>query len=58
MVHGFVLMENHYHLLVETSRATLVKGMQYLNSTCTQRYNVRHELSSVIPANAHTRQPN
>ncbi|MDD2710058.1 MAG: transposase [Verrucomicrobiae bacterium] len=44
VVHGFVLMENHYHLLVETSRATLVKGMQYLNSAYTQRYNVRHEL--------------
>ena len=40
--HSFVLMRNHYHLLVETRRATLVKGMQYLNSTYTRRYNVRH----------------
>jgi len=43
VVHSFVLMENHYHLLVETLRPTLVKGMQYLNSTYTQRYNVRHK---------------
>ena len=40
-VHSFVLMGNHYHLLIETQRPTLVKGMQYLNSTYTQRYNVR-----------------
>lgn len=41
--HSFVLMGNHYHLLIETTRATLVKGMQYLNSTYTVRYNVRHK---------------
>jgi putative transposase len=43
VVHSFVLMRNHYHLLLETSRASLVKGMQYLNSTYTRRYNVRHK---------------
>ncbi len=43
VVHSFVYMANHYHLLIETSRPTLVKGMQYLNSTYTQRYNVRHK---------------
>ncbi len=42
-VHSFVLMKNHYHLLIETVRPTLVKGMQYLNSTYTRRYNVRHK---------------
>ena len=36
-------MGNHYHLLIETQRPTLVKGMQYLNSTYTQRYNARHK---------------
>ncbi len=41
--HSFVLMNNHYHLLVETLRPTLVKGMQYLNSTYTRRHNVRHK---------------
>jgi REP element-mobilizing transposase RayT len=41
-VHSFVLMPNHYHLLIETPRATLVKGMQYLNGTYTQRYNSRY----------------
>lgn len=42
-VHSFVLMGNHYHLLIETVRPTLVKGMQYLNSTYTARYNARHK---------------
>ena len=37
-------MPNHYHLLLETPRPTLVKGMQYLNSIYTQRYNVRHKI--------------
>ncbi|MGD0652169.1 MAG: transposase [Verrucomicrobiia bacterium] len=41
-VHSFVLMPNHYHLLLETLRPTLVKGMQWLNATYTQRYNARH----------------
>lgn len=43
VVHGYVLMSNHYHLLIETQRATLVKGMQWLNSTYTKRYNVKNE---------------
>ena len=43
VVHSFVLMKNHYHLLIETQRATLVKGMQWLNSTYTRRYNVRNK---------------
>jgi putative transposase len=37
VLHSFVLMPNHYHLLVETLRPTLVKGMQWLNATYTQR---------------------
>lgn len=41
--HSFVLMDNHYHLLIETHRPLLVKGMQYLNSTYTQRFNSRHK---------------
>lgn len=44
IVHSFVLMRNHYHLLIETKRPTLVKGMQYLNGAYTQRFNARHKL--------------
>ena len=42
IVHGYVLMGNHYHLLLETPEANLVSGMQWLQSTYTQRFNVRH----------------
>ena len=30
--HSFILISNHYHLLIETMWPTLGKGMQYLNS--------------------------
>ena len=42
-LHSFVFMPTHYHLLIETIRPTLVKGMQYFNSTYTHRYNRRHK---------------
>lgn len=35
-VHAYCLMGNHYHLLIETSSATLAKGMKFLNGTYTQ----------------------
>src|ERR1700704_5239090 len=42
-VHAWVLMRNHYHLLVETPEPNLVAGMQWFQGTYTQRYNSRHE---------------
>jgi REP element-mobilizing transposase RayT len=32
-VHAYVLLPNHYHLLVETPEANLVAGMKWLQST-------------------------
>ncbi len=43
-VHAFVLMSNHYHLLVETPEANLVAGMRWFQSTYTMRFNRRHGL--------------
>ena len=43
-VHAYVLMGNHYHLLVETPEANLVAGMKWLQGTYTQRYNGRHHV--------------
>lgn len=43
-VHAFVLMGNHYHLLLETPEANLVAGMKWLQGTYTQRFNARHKL--------------
>jgi len=33
LVHAYVLMDNHYHLLVETPRANLSQAMHYLNAS-------------------------
>ena len=35
-------MTNHYHLLVETPDSNLSKGLSYLNSVYTQRFNRKH----------------
>lgn len=43
-VHAWVLLSNHYHLLIETPEANLVAGMQWLQNTYTRRFNVRHRL--------------
>jgi len=40
--HAYCLMSNHYHLLIETPRANLSKGMQFLNGVYTQRFNRIH----------------
>jgi REP element-mobilizing transposase RayT len=44
-IHSYVLMANHYHLLVETPEANLVAGMKWLQGTYTQRFNIRHEVA-------------
>ena len=41
-VHAWVLMGNHYHLVVETPEPNLVTGMQWLQNAYTRRFNVRH----------------
>ena len=40
--HAYCLMDNHYHLLIETNTPTLSKGMKYLNGTYTQYFNRQH----------------
>ena len=41
-IHAYVLMGNHYHLMVETPEPNLSDGMRQLNGIYTQRYNHRH----------------
>jgi len=43
-IYAFVLMTNHYHLLLETPEPNLVAGMKWLQGTYTQRFNRRHNL--------------
>jgi putative transposase len=43
-VYGYTLLDNHYHLLVETSLTELSLGMQRLNGTYAQTFNTVHGL--------------
>ena len=42
LLHSYCLMGNHYHLLAETLRPTLSRGMHALNARYSQRFNKRH----------------
>lgn len=42
LCHAYCLMENHYHLLLETPRANLARAMRFLNSAYAQDFNRRH----------------
>lgn len=39
---AYCLMDNHYHLLIETLRPTLSRGMREVNGVYTQAFNRRH----------------
>jgi putative transposase len=40
--HGYCLMDNHYHLLIETPESNLCRGMRQLNGVYSQAYNRHH----------------
>lgn len=42
LCHAYCLMDNHYHLLIETPEGNLSPGMRQLNGVYTQRVNRRH----------------
>lgn len=42
LCHAYCLMDNHYHVLIETPTANLSLGMRQLNGVYTQRFNRRH----------------
>jgi len=39
VLHGYVIMRNHYHLAIETPEPNLVVGMQWLQATFACRFN-------------------
>jgi len=43
MIHTYCLMDNHYHLLVETPLANLTRCMQMVNSSYTTYYNLKNK---------------
>ena len=45
-VHAYVLMSNHFHLLLETPEPNLVDGMRYLMGTFSQGWNSGNQFAS------------
>ncbi len=43
LVHGYCLMTNHYHLLLETPDGNLSRAVQWLNVSYATYYNRRHQ---------------
>ncbi|MHB1305610.1 MAG: transposase [Limisphaerales bacterium] len=43
-VHAYVLLPNHFHLVLETPQPNLVTGMKWLLGTYTNRFNRRHKV--------------
>jgi REP element-mobilizing transposase RayT len=43
LCHTYCLMNNHYHLVIETPDANLSKGMRQLNGVYTQAFNKKHK---------------
>ena len=42
LCHAYCLMDNHYHIVIETPDGNLSKGMRQLNGVYTQTFNRRH----------------
>ena len=42
VVHGYVLMDNHYHLIVQIVETNLSRGMQWLQTSYSMGFNRRH----------------
>ncbi len=42
-VHAYVLMKNHYHLLIKTKEANLSRAIQWLGVSYSVWYNRRHQ---------------
>jgi len=43
-IRAFVLMGNHYHLVVHTPKPNLVDGMKWLQNAYSRWFNTRHQL--------------
>lgn len=43
VVHCYCLMDNHYHLMLETPRGNLSQIMHHINSSYTAYFNTRHD---------------
>ena len=56
VIHGYCLMGNHYHHLLQTSRGNLGRAMRHINGVYTQRYNRLQKVSGtfLVSIRSHT----
>lgn len=43
IIHGYILMVNHYHLLIETPKGNITKVMHYLNAAYSGYFNKKYK---------------
>ena len=43
VIHAYCLMDNHYHILLETPRGNLSQIMRHINGAYTTRFNIKHK---------------
>ncbi len=48
LLHSYVLMHDHYHLIVETPKVNLSQGMRQLNGVYTQYFNRTHQSAGTL----------
>jgi len=48
LLHAYCLMDNHYHLLIETPKANLSQAMRYFNGSYANYFRIRHKLIGSI----------
>jgi putative transposase len=44
LVHAYVLMDNHYHMLIETPKSNLAKAMHYLNASYSNWFRYKYQI--------------
>ena len=47
-IHAYSLMDNHYHLLIETPHPNLSRAMRHLDGVYTQRVNRKHQRDGAL----------
>lgn len=47
-VHAYCLMDNHYHLLINTPQGNLSQGMRHINGIYTQKFNLTENIDGPL----------
>jgi len=48
ILHAYVLMGNHYHLLIESPEGNVSRALQWLNTSYSVWYNIKHDCAGAL----------